>query len=126
MLNVYAYSAIEKIRIQEVEYVNKLFLKYPYEQYCEKYFYKLCRVYKIGKQKYEYQECYDACQLAYMYSIYRCSVSNNCFCDWYVDAYIKKMMKIYFIAAIVICDDAKNICKENGFLQITADASFKW
>lgn len=121
MLNEYAYRAIEKIKNRNTELVEKMFTVYPYEQHCEKNFYWLCGRYKISKNKYAYQECYDACQLAYMYSIYRCSVSANNVCEGYVKAYIKKVMKIYFVAALVICDDARNICRENGFLRIEGD-----
>lgn len=121
MLNEYAYRAIEKIKNRNTELVEKMFMVYPYGQHCEKNFYWLCSTYKISEYKYAYQECYDACQLAYMYSIYRCSVSPNNVCEGYVKAYIKKVMKIYFIAALVIYDDAGNICRENGFLRIEGD-----
>ncbi len=121
LLDVYAFTAIRKVREQESSCVEKLFLKYPYEEYCEKYFKRLCAINRIYQGKYAYQECYDACQLAYMYSIHRCSVSCNNTIDGYVGAYIKKIMKIYFIAAIVICDETGNICKENGFSHITMD-----
>ena len=107
--------------MQGTEVAEKLFVEYPYEQYCERFFYRLCKINRLHKHKYAYQECYDACQLAYMYSIYRCSVSTLKNSDGYVCAYIKKLMKIYFIAALVICDDAKNICSENGFLKINGD-----
>ncbi|MDO4470617.1 MAG: hypothetical protein Q4C84_12300 [Bacillota bacterium] len=36
-------------------------------------------------------------------------------------AYIKKVMKIYFIAALVIADDAKNLCIENNFERLYDD-----
>ena len=121
MLDVYAFNARSKIREQCVEYAEKLFIQYPYEQYCEQYFSRLCRMNKVYKYKYAYQECYDACQLAYIYSIYRCSISEHNNIDGYVCAYIKKLMKIYFIAALTICDDAKNICFENGFMRINGD-----
>ena len=121
MLDTYAFRAIDKVRVQNVECTGKLFLQYPYEQYCEKIFNKLCKINGIHKYKYAYQECYDACQLAYIYSIYRCSASVLNIHDWYVCAYINKMLKIYFIAALAVCDDAKNICTENGFLRINGD-----
>ena len=121
MLDVYSFNAIQRIRANETASAEKLFLQYPYEQYFEKNFNRLCKKNRLQKYKYAYQECYDACQLAYMYSIYQCSVNKNKIYDWYVDAYIKKVMKIYFIAAIVICDDVQNICKENDFARIAVD-----
>lgn len=122
MLDVYTYRAIEKIRIKDTSCVDRLFLMYPYEKYCEKYFWGLCRKYKLYKYNYAYQECYDACQLAYIYSLHRCSVSSKSIYDNYVEAYIKKLMKIYFIAAVTVYDDTKNICKENNFFRIATDS----
>ena len=119
-MEVYTFRAIEKVRLKG-ECAERLFLRYPYNQYFERNFERLCRRNRIYKHNYAYQECYDACQLAYIYSIYRCSVSNKNIYDSYVAAYINKVMRIYFIAALVICDDGKNICAENDFKRISSD-----
>lgn len=56
--------------------------------------------------------------LAYLYSIHRCAfMSYN-----HVAAYIKKMIKIYIICALVVYDDSKNLCKANGFKEIKLNA----
>ena len=42
--------------------------------------------------------------------------------DGYIMAYIRKLMKIYVIAALTICNDADNLCKINGFRRIDSDS----
>ena len=37
------------------------------------------------------------------------------------EAYIKKMIRIYIICALVIYDESYNICKENGFKEVRLD-----
>lgn len=39
----------------------------------------------------------------------------------YVLAYIRKVMKIYLIAALTVCNDVQNICKLNNFKSINFD-----
>ena len=36
-------------------------------------------------------------------------------------AYVRKVMRIYTIAALTIYNDASNLCKMNGFQRINSD-----
>ena len=36
--------------------------------------------------------------------------------------YIRKLMRIYVIAAITVCTEADNICKINGFRRVDSDS----
>lgn len=118
LLDVYSYNAIKRIRNQNIYDIDAMFSKYTYEVYFEKNFKRLCRIYAIRQDAYAYQECFDASQLAYMYCIHQCSIKELRYNEFYVWSYIRKVMRIYFIAALVLADDAKNLCKENGFSRL--------
>lgn len=118
LLDVYSYNAIKRIQSKNNYDIDAMFSKYTYEVYCEKNFKRLCRLYAVRKNAYEYQECLDASQLAYMYCIHQCSMKELRNNEFYVWSYIRKVMRIYFVAALVLADDAKNLCKENGFSRL--------
>lgn len=63
-------------------------------------------------------DCYEAGMLAYLYSIHRCAAMG---CDYTV-RYIRKMVRIYMICALVVYHDVKNLCQTNGFHEIQLDA----
>lgn len=90
--------------------VQKLFQEYPFNLY-EKIIRSIIQKHNIRNNSYEYDECFDAGMMAYIYSLNRCAFIN---CN-YIDAYIKKVIHIYIKCAIVISNDGKNICIENGF-----------
>ena len=98
-----------------------MYLHYPFETVCEPYMKWLCVRYRIRQHAYLYQECFDAVMLAYMYSICRCSLLPDRDNAEHVKEYIKKLMKIYVIAAITISNDSQNLCIENGFRQVNCD-----
>lgn len=112
---------MRRIKKSNCDKIEKMFLEYNYEMYFRKNFNVLCAKFHIRKDTYYYQECYDASQLAYLYSIYQCSIKDIRGKECYVLAYIKKVMKIYFIEALVIADDAKNLCIENNFERLYDD-----
>lgn len=125
LLNVYSFNAIERIKKQGGSLVNEMFGKYSLEEYFYPYFKRLCYKYNVRRNAYLYQECYDAGMLAYVYSIYRCSIMKDRDNLQHVKAYIWKIVKIYFIAAMVISDDSRNLCKENGFKQVNCNEDYR-
>lgn len=118
LLRVYSYNAIERIQSRNRNIVVDMFKKYSLGEYFEPYFKRLCYKYGVRRNDYLYQECYDAGMLAYVYSIYRCSIMKDKDNSQHVKAYIWKIVKIYFVAAMVISNDSENLCKENGFRQV--------
>ena len=68
-----------------------------------------------------YDECFDACQLAYLYSLYECSINPKQKYEGYVVAYIKKVTRIYFVGALTIYNDTRNLYKENNFRAISME-----
>ena len=76
----------------------------------------------MRKNSYQYKECYDACLTAYLYSLYHCAISAKREKEGYIMAYIRKLMRIYIIAALTVHDDASNLCKINGLRRIDADS----
>lgn len=118
LLDVYSYNAIKRIQNKNIYDIDVMFSKYTYEVYFEKNFRRLCRIYNVRKNAYKYQECFDASQLAYMYCIHQCSIKELRHNEFYVWSYIRKVMRIYFVAALVIADDAKNLCEENDFRRL--------
>lgn len=117
-LNHYCPKAIGQIVRLCPEAVNEYYNQYPFEEYGEPSIQRQLRCYRIFSDQARYQDCYDAGMLAYLFSIHRCAylgVEN-------VRAYINKMIRIYVICALVIYDDARNLCKVNGFKEVRLDA----
>lgn len=95
---------------------------YDYKIYFEDNFFRVCRYYYVKRNSYQYQECYDACMTAYLYSMYHCAISTKKDKEEYIMAYTRKLMKIYAIAALTISNESRNICKYNGFRRISVDS----
>ena len=102
--------------------IDELCKKYNYEIYFQNNFRRICYYYQVKKNSYQYRECYDACLTAYLYSLYHCAISTKREKDEYIMAYIRKLMRIYAIAALTVYSDANNICKINGFRRIDSDS----
>ena len=96
------------------EYTNR----YPFEEYAERYIKRELYIHEIFSTQDRYADCFDAGMLAYMYSIHRCAAMQY---D-YAAAYIKKMIRIYVICAVVVYSDTKNLCQMNDFREIRLDA----
>lgn len=101
--------------------IDELYKKYDYEECFQFNFLRVCRYYQVRKNSYQYQECYDACMTAYLYSLYHCAISAKKDETGYVVAYIRKLMKIYTIAALTISDESNNICRIHKFRRIDSD-----
>jgi hypothetical protein len=117
-LNVYCIKAIEGIRTSCLDTVNDYMKCYPFEEYAEHFIKRELNKNNIYPSQGKYADCYDAGMLAYLYSIHRCAAMRYS----HTEAYIKKMIRIYIICALVIYDDTKNLCRANGFREIQLDA----
>lgn len=121
LLYTYSYNSIDRISMQYNIDIQKLCEEYTYETYFENNFKRICYHFQIRKNSYQYQECYDACTTAYLYSLYHCAISPKRNVEGYIMAYVRKVMRIYTIAALTIYNDANNLCKINGFRRIDSD-----
>ena len=94
-----------------------MFDEYPYEKYGEKLIKLVLYQLHVNPSSYEYEECIDAGMMAYLYCINRFAVIK-CI---YIEAYLKKVIKIYIKCALIISRESQNICKENKFKLIELD-----
>lgn len=116
-LSQYSYRSMEAIQARYPQRVEQYFQNYPFEQYGHGFICKaLCR-FRICRGRAEYDDCYEAGMVAYLYSIHRCAALN---CD-YTIPYIQKMIRIYILCALVIADDLRNICRSNSLRPIHID-----
>ena len=113
----YAYRSIESIKNQFPEAVERYLKLYPFEQYGHKVIANTLSRNRIFPSHGEYADCFEAGMIAYLYSVHRCASMN---CDYTVP-YIRKMVRIYIVCALVIYNDAKNLCRINGFREIRLD-----
>jgi len=117
-LNVYCYTKIEKIRNLCGDKVALYLRHYPFEDFADRYIKKQLVIYKVLHSYSHYHDCYDAGMMAYLYSIHRCAEMSYS----HVEAYIKKLIRIYIICALVVHNDTKNLCESNGFREVRLDA----
>ena len=117
----YSFNSINRIKTQYKVDIQELCKEYTYKIYFEKNFKRICYFFRISKCSYQYQECYDACTTAYLYSLCHCAVRPKRSDEGYIMAYVRKVMRIYTIAALTIYNDASNLCKMNGFQRINSD-----
>ena len=62
-------------------------------------------------------DCTAQASDAYLYSIARCA-----FCGYgHVEFYIRKMIRIAVIWGLVLFNDGRNLCMENGLAQVELD-----
>jgi len=117
-LNCYCIRAIEKIRGSYRDAVDEYINRYPFEIYAESSIRKELSKHKIYPSQARHADCYDAGMLAYLYSIHRCAAMKYNHSEYY----IKKMIRIYVICAIVVYEETKNLCRINGFFEIRLNA----
>ena len=117
-MDEYIPKVIETARMKAPELMIKYYEKFPFDHYAEPHIKRNLRVNKIWEHNLAYQECYEAGILAYMYSISRCVYSKieN------VEGYIRKMIRISFVWGIIIFDEGRNICSQNGFSRVHVDS----
>lgn len=119
LLDVYCFNAISRIKGDHESEVDILARKYPYNDYCVRYFKKLCRRYRVSPSSILRADCEEACLLAYLYAICQCSIKEDY--DQYILPYIYKVMRIYFCAALVLGDESAIICRRNGLQRVSVD-----
>ena len=118
VLNCYCIKSIQKIRDECPGVVGDYINRYPFEKYVERYIKREFFINKIYPAQGRYADCYDAGMFAYLYSIHRCAATRYN----HTEPYIKKMIRIYIICAIVVYDETKNLCRKNGFREIPLNA----
>jgi len=116
-LNKYCVKKIEEVRNLYIDRVNDYIGRYPFEKYADCYIKRELYKYKIFSMHDRYADCYDAGMMAYLYSVHRCAEMLYS----HTEAYIKKLIRIYIVCALVIYDDTKNLCHTNGFREIRLD-----
>ena len=117
-LNVYCVNKIERIRTLCPDRADSYISRYPFEEYADRYIKKRLAIHRVLSSHGHYHDCYDAGMMAYLYSVHRCAEMSY---D-HVIPYIKKLVRIYIICALVIHDDTKNLCQSNGFREIRLDS----
>ena len=117
-LNRYCFKSMEQIQGFCPDRVDDYTNRYPFEEYAERYLKRQLCIYEIFPAQDRYADCFDAGLLAYLYSIHRCAAMQYN----HAAAYIKKMIRIYIICAVIIYRDAKELCQVNGFQEIRLNA----
>ena len=113
----YSYKRIAALYKTHKTEIDAYLLKYPFEEYGDKVIKYYLRRESIKKSNFLYDDCYDAGIVAYLYSVYICAATSK---D-YVIPYIKKVVRKFIMCAIVVANETKNICKENGFDRVYFD-----
>ena len=117
-INSYCASKIKKVRGLCIGRVNEYMVRYPFEKYADRYIKRQLSIYKVKPSDSRYADCYDAGMMAYLYSIHRCAEMSYS----HTEPYIKKLVRIYIICALVVYDDTRNLCQANGFREVRLDA----
>lgn len=99
-IDKYCDKSINRVYCFNQKRVKEMYDIYPYEEYGEKCFKRLVHRFELRKDSEIYQECYDVAMKAYIYTICRCSLKNDC--DELIRAYIYKVMRIYIICVFNI------------------------
>lgn len=87
---------------------------FPFDAFAQRQLKRQLRWFSIYPSQARYGDCYDAGMLAYLYSIHRCAYMEYA----NVEGYIRKMIRIYLICAMVSVRDAENLCRENNFREV--------
>lgn len=117
-LSEYSYRSMESIQARYPRRVEQYFQNFPFDRYGHDFICNVLYRFRIYRDRAEYDDCYEAGMVAYLYSVHRCAALN---CD-YTIPYIRKMIRIYVLCALVIADDGRNICRSNSLRQIHIDA----
>lgn len=117
-ISEYSYRSMESIQALYPHRVERYFQNYPFDQYGHRFICNVLYRFRIYRDRAEYDDCYEAGMVAYLYSVHRCAALD---CD-YTIPYIRKMIRIYVLCALVIADDGRNLCRANGLRQIHLDA----
>lgn len=116
-LTRYVFTAMERDRAACGERVDDYFARFPFETYAERAILRRLAKFGIRTSHAEYDDCYDAGMLAYLYTIHRCAALS---CD-YTIPYLIKMIRIYITCACIVYRDTHNLCRINGLRELRLD-----
>lgn len=116
-IHEYCYKSIKHIGKTRAKEVEELYSKFPYEKFAKGLILKTVNQFGVRQNSYEYDDCFDAGMMAYIYCIHRFAVID-CI---YKRAYMYKVISIYIKCAIIVSSESRNICKENHFKLIELD-----
>ena len=120
-INIYAYRSMKRMGESFEDEIRAYYVRFPFESFGEPCIKRELWKRSIWKHHAEYDDCYAAGVLAYLYSIHRCAALH---CE-YVPSYIQKMVRIYIHCAHIVHCDIDNICRVNGFRRVSLDSSRK-
>lgn len=115
----YADNSIERMNEINRNYIQQLYKEYPFEDYAVRCIKRVCIRFGIKRDSYLYDECFSIGAKAYMYSIGRCSVKKVN--EQLIRGYLYVVTRVFIICVLNTYDQSKQICKENGFKQISSD-----
>ena len=118
-LNVYSFSAMERVRKTNKADVDRYYSDYPFETCAQRHIDFVLKSKEIFEDKPYYADCQSAASLAYMYSIHRCAYME--YINEHVINYIRKMVRIYIDCALVVYYEFRNICNQNNLKEIYID-----
>lgn len=111
------YRAIERLQQLCPERIAACLEAFPFDAFAQRQLHRQLRRFCIFPSQARYDDCYDAGMMAYLYSIHRCAYMEYA----NVEGYIRKMIRIYLICAMVAARDSENLCRENNFREIRLD-----
>ncbi len=118
-LTEYAYKSMARVQERASGRIQQYLEAYPFETCGHKLILSvLYRHFSVYPGRAEYDDCYEAGMLAYLYSIHRCADLE---CDYTVP-YIRKLVRIYISCALVVYNEAREICTQNNLRMIQLDA----
>ena len=112
------FLCVERAQVACPEAVEQYLLRYPFEQYGDRLIRSVLFQNGVYSSHAAYADCYDSGMLAYLYSIHRCAAMSY---D-HVVPYLRKMIRVYMICALVVYRDAENLCRANNFREVRLDA----
>lgn len=115
----YADKTIERIHQTNNVQVQKLYQKYPFEEFGESCFKILRKKFAIYQNNYIYDECYSVGMKAYMYTICQCSLKEDT--PKMISRYLYVVMRAYFICVFNTVDEGRIICREKNFKRIDSN-----
>lgn len=115
----YADRAIKKINQRNSIQIQKLYQKYPFDQFGESCFKIMRKKFAIYHSSYAYDECYSVGMTAYMYTICQCSLKTDS--PDLIRRYLYVIMRVYFICVLNIIDESKIICQENNLKRVDSN-----
>lgn len=117
-LSLYVFTSMERDRAACGDRVNAYFEKFPFETVAECAIRRRLAQFGIRPHHAEYDDCYDAGMLAYLYTMHRCAALD---CD-YAIPYLMKMIRVYIRCARIVYRDSHNLCAISGLHEVRIDA----